>query len=126
MLVRGPVEIAAQTLLDISHRKDPPHFHAWPTHGLVDTGKNVLIQERKQPLPKPLVAEQRLEAQQQDWSAVPGREVQLDGLDANLIELQLRVAYLPRACFAKNCKNRPDWRKKSPQPALPAGSLRRE
>ena len=100
-----PVENAAQTLLDNPHHKDPPHLHARPTHRLVDTGKNVRIQERKQPGTKRLVAVQILKAQQQGRNVIPGPEVQLDVRDANLTECHLRVAYLSHACLAKNCEN---------------------
>ena len=100
-----PVEIAAKTLLDNSHHKDPPHLHARPTHTLVDPGKNVLVQERKQPRTKRLVAVQILKAQQQGRNVIPGLEVQRDVLDANLTKCHLRVAYLSHACLAKNCKN---------------------
>ena len=87
-----PVEIAAQPLLDDAHHQNPPHLHARAPHLPVDAGKHVLVHERKQPAPKRLVAVEKLKPQQQGRNVVPGLQVQLDVLDANLAEFHLRVA----------------------------------
>ncbi len=120
------VEIAAQTLLDHAHHKDPPHLHARTAHGPVGPGKNVLLQKREQPGAEMPVGVEMLKAQQQGRDVVPGPEVQLNVLDADLAEFHLRIAYLSHLCLAKKCAHRPELGPKGSKTAFQPKSSRRE
>ncbi len=120
-----PVEVAAQPLLDHAHHQDPPHLHARPADLPVDAGKHVLVHEREQPRAESLVGTEMLEPDEKGGDVVPGLEVQVDVLDADLAEFQLRIDCLSHACLAKNCRNQPELRKKARKTAPPARSSNR-
>ncbi len=107
-----PVEIAAQTLLDHAHHKDPPHLHARTAHGPVGPGKNVLLQKREQPGTEMPVGVEMLKAQKQSRDVVPGLQVQLDVLDADLAEFHLRIANLSHDCPRRIAQISPDRARK--------------
>lgn len=117
-----PVEVAAQPLPDHTHHEDPPHLHAGAPDLPVDAGKDVRLHEREQPLAETPVGTEVLEPDGQGRDVVPGLEVQIDVLDANLAEFKLRTDRFSHACLAKNCRIRPESREKAPKTALPARS----
>ena len=83
------VEVATQTLLQDPQHQDLPQIHSRTPDRPVRFRQNMLVQQRKQPRPQPLLAPDVLKPFQHRRDIVPGLRVDPDLVDRNLTNLEL-------------------------------------